>query len=24
LIFVWTIPIFEKVLNKALPDKIIV
>ena len=23
LIFVWTIPIFEKVLNKALPDKII-
>jgi phosphate:Na+ symporter len=22
LIFVWTIPIFEKVLNKALPDKI--
>jgi len=22
-IFVWTIPIFEKVLNKALPDKII-
>jgi phosphate:Na+ symporter len=24
LIFVWTIPIFEKVLNKALPDKIAV
>jgi phosphate:Na+ symporter len=24
LIFVWTIPSFEKVLNKALPDKIIV
>jgi phosphate:Na+ symporter len=24
LIFVWTIPIFEKVLNKALPDKHIV
>jgi len=24
LIFVWTIPIFEKVLNKALPDKRIV
>jgi phosphate:Na+ symporter len=24
LIFVWTIPIFEKVLNKALPDKGIV
>jgi len=24
LIFVWTIPIFEKVLNKALPDKSIV
>jgi phosphate:Na+ symporter len=24
LIFVWTIPVFEKVLNKALPDKIIV
>ena len=24
LIFVWTIPIFEKVLNKVLPDKIIV
>jgi len=24
LIFVWTIPIFEKELNKALPDKIIV
>jgi phosphate:Na+ symporter len=24
LIFVWTIPIFEKVLNKALPDKLIV
>jgi len=23
LIFVWTIPIFEKILNKALPDKII-
>ena len=24
LIFVWTIPIFEKILNKALPDKRIV
>jgi phosphate:Na+ symporter len=24
LIFVWTIPVFEKVLNKALPDKSIV
>jgi len=24
LIFVWTIPIFEKLLNKVLPDKIII